>query len=69
MSEPVARGKVRTEIGVMVTRADGTVDDYGTVSRSDWGPLGRWLSARRIRRLNRRAVERGSIPADFEGRQ
>jgi hypothetical protein len=68
MTQQVGRGKVKTEIGVVVTRADGTVDNYGQVSSSEWGPVRRWLATRRTRRINRDAVERGSIPADFEGR-
>lgn len=39
---------------VVVTRADGTVDDYGTVASSKWGPLRKWLAKRRIERINRR---------------
>lgn len=44
----------RVQIGVVVTRADGRVDDYGIVaSNSRWFRLvGRHFAARRTRRLN-----------------
>lgn len=39
----------------VVTRADGTVDDYGVVMDSKWGPIRRWLAKRRTQKLNKRA--------------
>lgn len=49
-----ASGKLKkTSLTVVVTRGDGTVDDYGEVMNSKWGPLKRWLARRRIERLNR----------------
>ena len=50
------RVKERVRFSAVVTRADGTVDDYGIVMDTRWGPLSRWFAKRRIERLNR---ERG----------
>lgn len=50
-----ATGKVKkVSLNVVVTRADGTVDDYGEVMNSKWGPVRRWLARRRIERLNQK---------------
>lgn len=49
-----ARIAKRIKFSAVVTRANGEVDDYGTVMDTRWGPFGRWLAARRIKRLNRR---------------
>ena len=53
-----ATAKTPTSISAVVTRADGTVDDYGVVMNSKWGPIRRWLAKRRIERLNRKHKER-----------
>ncbi len=48
----------KTSLSVVVTRTDGSVDDYGEVMNSKWGPFRRWLANRRIERLNRKHKER-----------
>ena len=47
------RVKKRVRFSAVVTRADGTVEDYGTIMDTRWGPLRRWLAKRRIEKLNR----------------
>lgn len=49
----------RAQIGIVVTRADGRVDDYGIVASSSlWFRLiGRHLAAWRTRQLNKHAQE------------
>lgn len=49
-----AKAKGRVRFSAVVTRADGTVDDYGTVMDTRWNPIRRWLAKRRIERINRR---------------
>lgn len=44
----------RVRFAAVVTRADGTVDDYGVVMDSKWGFVRRWFAKRRVERLNRR---------------
>lgn len=48
----------RVQIGIVVTRADGRVQDYGTVSSNSlWFHLvGRHLAAWRTHRLNKHAL-------------
>lgn len=48
-------GIKKAQIGIVVTRANGRVDDYGTVASSSlyFRLIGRHLSERRIRRLNK----------------
>lgn len=44
----------RVRMEFVVTRTDGSVDDYGVVMDSNWGPLRRWLAKRRIEKINRK---------------
>ena len=52
----------RVEIEAQVIRADGTVEDLGTVSSSDWKPWKPWTLAaklkadKRIREANKKAT-------------
>ncbi len=50
------RVKERVRFSAVVTRADGTVDDYGVVMDTRWRWLGKWRAKRRIEKINR---ERG----------
>lgn len=51
MPELLGRSKARTaELSVVVTRADGTVEDHGTVAYWHRNPLKRWAWAWRNRR-------------------
>jgi hypothetical protein len=49
-----ARVAKRIRWEAKVIRANGDVDDYGTVADSRWGPLRKWWAGRRIRRINQR---------------
>jgi hypothetical protein len=49
-----ARVPKRVRWEAKVIRANGDVDDYGTVADSEWGRVRRWLVGRRTRRINRR---------------
>lgn len=44
----------RTRFYAVVTRADGTVDDYGVVMDTRWGPIRRYFARRRIEKINRK---------------
>ncbi len=48
----------KVSLNVVVNRADGSVDDFGEVMNSGWGPIRRWFARRRIERLNRKHRER-----------
>ena len=60
MPDLAAPGPIkRVQIEAVVTRADGTVENLGVVSDSDWKRLDprRLLAARRIRKANRRRTD------------
>lgn len=48
-----AKSKGRVRFSAVVTRADGTVDDYGVVMDTRWNPIKRWLIGRKIKRINK----------------
>ena len=67
MTDLHAKGPVKdASISIVVHRADGTVQDYGTVSSMHMGRLQRLRTTVRIWRLNLAASRRR--PRNFSGR-
>ena len=52
MTEILAKGKIVETVEITVTRADGTVQNYGIAPGSDASIRERWRFATRTRRLN-----------------